>query len=247
MADKKTNEIIEEQRRARQEFLNLKKMQQGEMYAGPKPSETATVLATPKDKFKNFWDYSKWYVISGIALAALIAFLVVQCATKPAYDLKVVFFTYDAVLDEQLSPAAEFLSKYAEDINGDGQANVQIINCSISDKNTNVTMRNTALQKIQSIIVAEPSALLFILDEKSVKYFDNLDSGINSMFDENPVLLGEDFYESTKHENFGTLPKDLTLYCRKVSGTMIEKNKEISKYYDASRNIITAIDSQNGK
>ena len=27
MADKKTNEILEEQRRARQEFLNLKKIQ----------------------------------------------------------------------------------------------------------------------------------------------------------------------------------------------------------------------------
>ena len=41
MAEKKTNEILEEQRRARQEFLDLKKMQQGEMEAPPKPSEVA--------------------------------------------------------------------------------------------------------------------------------------------------------------------------------------------------------------
>ena len=34
MSEKDTNEILEEQRRARQEFLELKKMQSGEM-AGP--------------------------------------------------------------------------------------------------------------------------------------------------------------------------------------------------------------------
>ena len=241
MADKKTNDIIEEQRRARQEFLNLKKMQQGQMYAGPKPSETATVLNTPKDKFINFWDYSKWFVISGVALAVLIAFLVVQCATKTEYDLKVVYFTYDAVIDEQLTPVSKYLSQYADDLNGDGEKNVQVINCSISDKNTAVTMRNTALQKMQSIIVAEKSALLFILDDKSVKYFDNLDGGLYAMFEENSLLLEEDFYSATKHENFGTLPDDLTLYCRKVLDTTIEKNKDIIKYYDGAQKIINGI------
>ena len=116
MAEKKTNEILEEQRRARQEFLNLKKMQQGQMYAGPKPSETATVFNTPKEKFKHFWEYSKWYVIFGTLLTALIAFLVVQCATKTEYDLKVVYFTYDTVLDEQLKPVEKYLSKYGKDL-----------------------------------------------------------------------------------------------------------------------------------
>ena len=38
MVDNK-NEILEEQRRAREEFLELKKMQSGEMKAPPKPSE----------------------------------------------------------------------------------------------------------------------------------------------------------------------------------------------------------------
>ena len=49
MSEKDTNEILEEQRRARQEFLELKKMQSGEMAAPPKPSE----VLFPKRPRKN--------------------------------------------------------------------------------------------------------------------------------------------------------------------------------------------------
>ena len=241
MAEKKTNEILEEQRRARQEFLNLKKMQQGQMYAGPKPSETATIPKTPKEKFKHFWEYSKWYVIFGTLLAALIAFLVVQCATKTEYDLKVVYFTYDTVLDEQIKPIEKYLSKYSKDLNGDGEVNIQLINCSVSDKNMSIASRNTSLQKMQSIIVAEKNALLFILDDRSVKYFDNLDGGLYAMFEKDTVLLDEEFYKETKHKDFGTLPDNLTLYCRKVSGTTIEKEKDVAEFYKESKNIINKL------
>lgn len=241
MAEKKRNEILEEQRKARQEFLNLKKMQQGEMYAGPKPSETATILKTPKDKFKNFWHYSKWLVISGIALAVLIAVMVVQCVQRPVYDLKVVYFTYDAVLDEQISPIADYLKEYCDDINGDGEKNIQIINCSISQNSGVTAIRNTTYQKLQSIIVAEKNAMLFITDKNSIKYFDNLDGGSNSIFDENKVLLSDDFYEKTKNETFGSLPDELTLSCRKISNTTIEKKDESVTYYKAAQKIINSI------
>ena len=50
MAEKKTNEIIEEQRRARQEFLDLKKMQQGEMEAPPNRARSRLFL---KPRRKN--------------------------------------------------------------------------------------------------------------------------------------------------------------------------------------------------
>ena len=48
MSEKDTNEILEEQRRARQEFLELKKMQSGEMAAPP-----ARLLLFPKRPRKN--------------------------------------------------------------------------------------------------------------------------------------------------------------------------------------------------
>jgi len=44
MADKKESDTLRQRRHAQQEFLRLKKMQSGELDAGPKPSEVAAPL-----------------------------------------------------------------------------------------------------------------------------------------------------------------------------------------------------------
>ena len=237
MAEKKTNEILEAQRKARQSFLDLKKMQSGEMDAGPKPSEVAEVL-TPKQKFANFWHYSKWYVLSTVALTALIAFMVVQCATKPSYDLKLVYFTYTPSIDEQTSAIADYLEPYCEDVNGDGETNIQVINCSVSNDNSNVMTRNATLQKLYSIIVAEESAVLFITDEESAKYFDGMTEGKEDFFSGESAELKEDFYKATENETFGNLPEGLTLSVRRVDGTLLEKQKDAPDYYQVAQKLV---------
>lgn len=244
MSEKKTNEIIENQRKARQEFLNLKKMQQGEMYAGPKPSEVATKLDNPKDKFANFWDYSKWYVIGILATVLVIAFMVAQCVNKPVYDLKVIYFTYTYAMDDQLKPIAEYLKPYCKDVDGNGEVNIQVVNCSISNDNSNISMRNTVYQKLQAMIVADENALLFITDKDSEKYFKQMNESGDSFFDENRVMFGDSFYEATKNEYFGELPKDLTLSCRRVTDTLIEKQEKVGDYYEAAMGVIDGVASK---
>ena len=241
MAEKKTNEILEDQRKARQAFLDLKKMQSGEMYAGPKPSETATVLKTPWEKFRNFWHYSKWYVIFTVGITVLVAIMVAQCVSKPNYDLKVVYFTYQPALDDQTTLIADYLDDYVADVTGNGKVELQIINCSISNDSSNVMNRNATLQKLQSVIVAEESAMLFITDKESVKYFDAMTDEEGAFFGGESVLLKNDFYKVTKHESFGNLPEDLTLRARRVSGTILESKDEVSKYYEAATDAITNI------
>ena len=71
MADKKINETLAQQRKAREDFLALKRMQQGELDAGPKPSEIAIELKTPMDKLKNIWFHDKWYILGVIAIAII--------------------------------------------------------------------------------------------------------------------------------------------------------------------------------
>ena len=66
MADRK-NDILEEQRRARQQFLELKKMQ--------KPSEVALEPKTLGEKAKNYWYHFKWHTIAAIFMAVVISFL----------------------------------------------------------------------------------------------------------------------------------------------------------------------------
>lgn len=244
MSQKDSNEILEEQRRARQEFLELKKMQSGEMEAPPKPSEIAIVPKTPKEKWDNFWFQYKWYVVAITAITVVLAVLITQCATKTKYDLEVVYFTYTAALDESTKAIGDYIAKYGEDLNGDGKVNVQVINCSFSKSgNTNTQYQYTVMTKLQALIAGDQNALLFITDKKSYEYLDNL-SDSSSLFEGEPCLFGEDFYTATKSEQFGSLPEGLQISCRKVSNTVIENKKGISEVYELSKKIINSIKQQ---
>lgn len=236
MSDK--NDILEEQRKAREEFLKLKKMQQGEIDAGPKPSEVAIVPKTPKEKAANFWFQYKWHTIGIVAAVIVLAVLIAQCVSRPVYDMELVYFTYSPILDEQTTQIAEYFEEFAEDLDGNGEVNVQVINCSMSDSSYDVQYRNTMLTKLQSLIAADEKALLFITDKKSIKYFDNIASESGGLFEEEPLLLGEDFYKATKNENFGALPEGLQISERKVNDTVLESKKEVKKYYKEATRIM---------
>ena len=76
MAKKKVSDTIAQQRKARQDFLELKKMQSGEMDAGPKPSETEIKPQTFKEKAENYWFHHKWHTIGGIFAIVSIIILI---------------------------------------------------------------------------------------------------------------------------------------------------------------------------
>lgn len=236
MSEKKTNEILEEQRKARQEFLELKKMQHGEMKAPPKPSEVAIVPKTPKEKWDNFWFQYKWYVIAITAVTVILAVLITQCATRTKYDLEVVYFTYTAVLDEQTGKIADYLADYAEDINGDGEINVQVVNVSFSDKSGDSQYKYTMLTKLQAMIAGDENAILYITDSESYKYLDGLTE--NGLFDGEPIKLGDKFYSATESEQLGKLPEGLLISCRRISDTVLEGKKGAAEAYENALKLI---------
>lgn len=236
MSEKKTNEILEEQRKARQEFLELKKMQHGEMEAPPKPSEVAIVPKTPKEKWDNFWFQYKWYVIAITAITVVLTVLITQCTTRTKYDLEVVYFTYTATLDEQTGKIADYLANYAEDINGDGEINVQVVNVSFSDKSGDSQYKYTILTKLQAMIAGDENAILYISDSESYKYLDGLTE--NGLFDGEPINLGDEFYSATEIKELGKLPEGLQISCRRVSDTVLEGKKGAALSYENAKKLL---------
>lgn len=239
MSDGNKNEILEEQRKARQEFLELKKMQNGEMKAPPKPSEIAIVPKTPKEKWNNFWFQYKWHVIAITAITVVLAVLITQCATRTKYDLEVVYFTYTAVLDEQTQAVADYIKQFASDTNGDGEINVQIINCSYSNSSGDTQYRYTMMTKLQALIAGDQNALLYITDSESYKYLDGLSE--DSIFKDEPYKFGEDFYTATESENLGKLPEGLQISCRRVSDTVLEDKKDVDASYKTAKAVLDGI------
>lgn len=235
------NDILEEQRKAREEFLRLKRMQKGEIPTGPKPSEVAIVPKTFKEKRENFWFQYKWQVIAIAFITIVLAVLITQCANKTEYDLEVMYFSYEPVLEQHTDAVADYLEKFTDDINGDGEVNVLVINCSFNEKG-DYQYRNSVLSKVQATIAANEKTLLFITDGKSVEYFNSISD--KGFFEGDPYKFDETFYNEVNRllpEGYSELPEGLQISCRRVSDTLLEGKKDIKLYYDSSHKLLDGI------
>ncbi len=242
MAKKKVSDTIAQQRKAREDFLALKKLQNGEITPEPKPSEMAIEPKTFSEKLKNFWFHYKWHTFATVFITVTLAVLISQCASRTDYDMKVVYFTYKPVLDDQLKPVAKYLETLCDDINGDNEVNIQVINCSTSKDGGKTQYGMGVLQKLQSIIAAEKEAVLYITDTDSIEYFTT--ASISDFFADGQTELSEEFYNATESENFGPLPEGLQIACRRVSNTTIENDKNVSKIEQEAIKILSQLEKK---
>ena len=238
MPKKHISETIKQQRKARKDFLELKKMQSGEIDTGPKPSEVAIVPKTFKEKLEHLWFYHGVTIIAVFLTAVVLAIMITQCAMKEKHDLKVVVYTSNFVDTENDKYIAEYLSKYIDDINDDGKANIQVVNCSYAEDEHDSQYEYTVTTKLQAIIAGEANALIFITDEETDKKLKQISSDI---FDGDPVALNEDFYKNCDKSKYLELPENLMVSCRAIEGTVLEFDKKVKTYYKESRKIMDAL------
>lgn len=245
MAERKTNEILEQQRKARREFIELKKMQRGEMDTGPKPSEVAIVPKTPMEKLKNIWFHDKWYIIGITALIVVITVMVAQCVMREKYDLKAVAYSYYPITDDNIELISEYLEKYCDDTDGNGEVNIQVVNCTFSKESGDKQYQNTIATKLQAILAYDADTLLYITDDQSYDYLNSIVEN-GKIFEGEPVVLGDKFYEEcNSKESLLPLPEGLQISCRVVEGTTIAENDNIKKYYEQSKNVLKGIEEEN--
>ena len=233
---KKESETIRQQRLARKEFLELKKMQAGEYTENDKNTQAPIVPVTLSDKVANIWYHYGKVIIVALFIAVFLIVSIVQCATRTRYDLQIVYFTYSPIPDTYTTKMADYFEKYCDDVNGDGEVNILVINCSYNPNSNN----NAILTKLQVLISSEPTALLYITDDASIKYFDNIGSEDDTFFDSEPVPLPAGFYKACNDGDF-TVPDNITIGIRKVDGTLIAKDKAVKDTLNASKKILNSI------
>ena len=237
MAKKKVSETLSEQRKARQDFLELKKMQSGEAAVETAP-QTKTPL-TFKEKLQNFWFYYKVHTISIICAVLILVVGVSQCSSKTKWDMRVVYFSYSPVLDEQIKPIGTYLKKISKDLNGDGEVNIQMINCSMVPGDNNLKYNQSVLTKVQSLIATEEKAMLFIFDSDSRDYFEA--EALGDFFEEE-LTLGKGFYNRTKNIGYDPLPENLQIAVRRVKDTTLEKIKDSDKIHKEALRILEELE-----
>lgn len=246
MADKRNN-IVEEQRKARQEFLKLKRMQQ----EGAMPQEKTEPVApkTFKEKLAHFWYYYKVQTIFVFFLVVVITFTTVQCVTREKYDITIMYFAFTTAAPAQIEKAEAYFEKFAEDTDGNGEVNVKIINCSFDSALSDMNYRHASFSKVQSVIITEESTVVFMIDQAAKEYFENaLDY---SLFDGDLIKMNEEFYKQTSFEmeingktERVTFPEGLMLGLRIIDGTAFEGKEDALAAFETGEKLYNQIKKQ---
>lgn len=230
------NKILEQQRRDREEFIRLKKMQSGEIEA-PKPQESAPLSGT--EKIKNNWYHDKWFIIIGLAVAVLLAVTLVQCFSKPKYDLEVVLYSSSPIYTTNAERIGDYLEQFCEDIDDDGKVNILVTNCSYNEDGENQDYERNHTVKLQAVLASNANALLYITDDTGYDYLNSI--APDELFEGKPLKLGQEFYDFCNKDQYFPLPEGLQISCRTIKDTLISKNKNIDTYYKESKKILDSL------
>jgi hypothetical protein len=139
-------------------------------------------LKTKKDKFNNWWHYSKFTVIILAVVILLVIITVYQILTqvKPDYEVGVV--TSYNLSDQLSSVLTDTLEQYGSDLNGDGKVVVQVT-CyvlSTDSSSSDDAQYNIAQQTKLTADLTTKENMIYIYDDSLFKTY--LGDDYNSMF-----------------------------------------------------------------
>ena len=238
----KKSDTLKQREKAQKDLLELKKMQQGLIYS-PKEEKDVKTPQTFKEKKENFFYHYKAVFIGVIAIVVIITFAVFDMVTKTKYDNTPVLFTYEYYSSPYVKEIEETLEIYCEDIDGNGEISVSVLDCSFNLASTGYEYQKNQRSKLQARI-ASGQTMLFLLDESSLADLKN-NLEYELFLEENIVditpLLEEGFLEIESQSQNGEtkMPKGKLLLClREIEGSTAEKNQT---EYDAAKNLIEKV------
>lgn len=232
------SDTLEQRKKAQRDFLELKKMQAGNIIA--EPNAEPEPPKTFSEKIKNFWYHYKARTILCIFAAIALSICVAQCAVKTNYDASVVLYTNDFYSNSQLSLLTDYITEFFSDTNGDNKINVQIIDCSYSTDSTyDSDYVNSHATKLQATIVSEPEVQLFIVDNAKLTELNSISSTVGE-FIIDAVPMPNDFYSLKTQEGY-TFPKNLIIGRRALKGTIMENNEKAVAYQAAASQVLNKI------
>lgn len=208
-----------------------------------------------REWWENYWYHYKWHTIVAFVLILAVAISTVQCSSRPKYDYQLVL----AVGTVEMAPAQvealeEQIAAVGTDQNGDGLVKVNLIDCTYSSTKSSYAIVTAKRQKLQSIFMNQSDTLLFICDKACYDWLDSIreggfmeDLGLSKEDGRYFSLTDTKLYKEAKSKNHKELtwPADLRISRRKVSGMLIEKEKNIEKYMEKADTLLSAIIQKN--
>ncbi len=79
-----------------------------------------------KKKIEHFWEYYKIHTLVTIAAIIVIVSSVYVTITREKYDLELTYYGDNLFGEEEAEKLEEYFERYIDDINGDGEKNVNL-------------------------------------------------------------------------------------------------------------------------
>ena len=230
------SDTLEQRKKAQKDFLELKKMQSGEIVVEAKTEPEGP--RTFGEWIKNFWYHYKVHTLLTLFLATAIAIGITQCVTRPRYDAEVVLYTRNFYSAEQIELLTEYLTPYFSDTNEDGQVLIAISDCSYTTENTfDSNETNNKASKLNATIASGVEAQLYILDNETLKQLDELAKNYGGFLIDSAPLPQE--VNEIKDSQGNKIPENLIIGRRVLKGTVMESNETA---INASKSAIEVIE-----
>ncbi len=246
-----SRDFLEEQRRRQRELVKAKLARQNPETAEPE-SAAAPTAKTLGQKVKNFWFYHKIKVFTAVFLVAVLAVGIQQCARRESFDSEVVLYSYYSYTSSQLDALEAQLELYGQDLNGDGEVNIQIIDCSFGESEP-YEQQNAKNTKLTAVLASNDNALLFITDGESFDklntQFESTEFFVNLSLPENQgksLLLPKSFYDGVNAQTSGLALPDGLRISRRIAdqSTLIGQSENIEEKISAASKIIEKLASE---
>ncbi|MBE6798953.1 MAG: hypothetical protein E7525_04175 [Ruminococcaceae bacterium] len=252
MPGQKKDGLVEEQRKRQAELLELKRKKQEfqeniDEFVPEGPRESVPLKGMAR--VENFFHYAKGTIIGVLIVAVILTVAVVQCATRTVYDCTVVLYMKQGVNSTMVENLSTVLEKYCEDKNGDGEVNVLVMDCAITDEQRMSDLGQSKSTRLMAQFASE-EAIVYIVDKAALEELIALDDGnfvSNSLqlpaYDGKAYPLNGTIFDAAFDVVLEDHSKGFEYYIikRNVAGTAIEGKKDVAEFSQQADKLISNI------
>ncbi|MGI6094180.1 MAG: hypothetical protein ACOYBL_01995 [Lachnospiraceae bacterium] len=188
---------------------------------------------TWKQKLSNFWFYYKWRVILGVFIGYLLLHFLIDMITRVDYDYSVAILSETMFFNGELEKVQDVLEEYAEDRNGNGKVDVQVIVYTLPQGDT-VDPQTVASGKTQFLAdMQEGYSMIFLYSDTMYELYEEEEPW------ENPEKIAA--YSKLYDAVSDTILKDYNIAIRQYENTTIDGDEEATEYYNQSLELLESL------
>lgn len=237
----------ERERKIAQDRLDLMKMKQGIA------DESETIKEVHEEqrelhgmeKLKNIWYHDKMWILMGLFVFFVVAFIVYDTVTRVQPDLELLLICDNAVqADSCCVKLGERIERYTPDLNGDGKIKVSVVSCPMNEEKYDQYYTINSQKFFANL--QQGRIMMIVTDSK-------IDKDIEEIFtDALPEQIPGNRYVDEKgfNLNFGFLateigcpgmPNDVYIRMREPIDTLSDSIELMQKNYDTCLGVLKAM------